>query len=233
MTKIKQQRYHHELLSIALIGNLWQNTHTTKRKAVKPSRHSLAIFTLTVSDNSATGVNISSLQDTDSITSYGGLIGVNTRPKGNSPSHLGMVVETCHPIFGWRKLTKFQGNPQMNHLLFTLTRLSPPIFCHWCCHGVFYHWRYFHCHCDCACYCRGCTMKQDKLISALSNIESAKSIMEDLNNIFGILREADPKEIECIRSLTFVMWKELETACQYLNDGYKVLDDEYSKGAFR
>ncbi len=58
MTKIKQQRYHHELLSIALIGNLWQNTHTTKLKAVKPSRHSLAIFTLTVSDNSATGVNI-------------------------------------------------------------------------------------------------------------------------------------------------------------------------------
>lgn len=55
-------------------------------------------------------------------------------------------------------------------------------------------------------------MKQDKLISALSNIESAKSIMEDLNNIFGILREADPKEIERIRSLTFVMWKELETA---------------------
>lgn len=125
MTKIKQQRYHHELLSIALIGNLWQNTHTTKLKAVKPSRHSLAIFTPTVSDNSPTSVNISSLQDTDSITSYGGLIGVNTRPKGNSPSHLGMVVETCHPIFGWRKLTKFQGNPQMNHLLFTLARLSP------------------------------------------------------------------------------------------------------------
>lgn len=46
MTKIKQQRYHHELLSIALIGNLWQNTHTTKLKAVKPSRHSLAILRL-------------------------------------------------------------------------------------------------------------------------------------------------------------------------------------------
>ena len=113
------------MLSIALIGNLWQNTHTTKLKAVKPSRHSLAIFTLTVSDNSATGVNISSLQDTDSITSYGGLIGVNTRPKGNSPSRLLAVVETCHPIFGWRKLTKLKGNPQMNHLLFTLARLSP------------------------------------------------------------------------------------------------------------
>lgn len=120
---IKQQRYHHEL--IALIGNLWQNTHTTKLKAVKPSRHSLAIFALTVSDNSATGVNISSLHNTDSITSYGGLIGVNTRPKGNSPSRLLAVVETCHPIFGWRKLTKLKGNPQMNHLLFTLTRLSP------------------------------------------------------------------------------------------------------------
>ncbi|RKM33708.1 hypothetical protein D6D60_04965 [Moraxella catarrhalis] len=125
MTKIKQQRYHHELSSIALISNLWQNTHTTKLKAVKPSRHPLAIFTPTVSDNSATGVNISSLHDTDSITSYGGLIGVNTRPKGNSPSRLLAVVETCHSIFGWRKLTKLKGNPQMNHLLFTLTRLSP------------------------------------------------------------------------------------------------------------
>lgn len=120
---IKQQRYHHEL--IALIGNLWQNNRTTKQIAVKPSRHSLAIFAPTVSANSATGVNISSLHDTDSITSYGGLIGVNTRPKGNSPSRLFAVVETCHPIFGWRKLTKQIGNPQMNHLLFTLTRLSP------------------------------------------------------------------------------------------------------------
>ncbi|AZQ88899.1 hypothetical protein D6D73_02810 [Moraxella catarrhalis] len=95
------------------------NNATTKFQAVQPNRHSLAIFTPTVSDNSPTSVNISSLQDTDSITSYGGLIGVNTRPKGNSPSHLGMVVETCHPIFGWRKLTKFQGNPRMNKFLFT------------------------------------------------------------------------------------------------------------------
>lgn len=46
-------------------------------------------------------------------------------------------------------------------------------------------------------------MKQDKLISALSNIESAKSIMEDLNNIFGILREADPKEIEAHQIANF------------------------------
>ena len=97
------------------------NNATTKFQAVQPNRHSLAIFTPTVSDNSPTSVNISSLQDTDSITSYGGLIGVNTRPKGNSPSHLGMVVETCHPIFGWRKLTKFQGNPRMNKFLFTHT----------------------------------------------------------------------------------------------------------------
>lgn len=88
----------HEL--IALIGNLWQNNRTTKLKAVKPSRHPLAIFAPTVSDNSATGVNISSLHNTDSITSYGGLIGVNTRPKGNSPSRLLAVVETCRPNMG-------------------------------------------------------------------------------------------------------------------------------------
>lgn len=106
-------------------ANNADNERTTKQIAVKPSRHSLAIFAPTVSDNSPTGVKISSLQDTDSITSYGGLIGVNTRPKGNSPSRLFAVVETCHPIFRWRKLTKQIGNPRMNHLLFTLSRLSP------------------------------------------------------------------------------------------------------------
>lgn len=97
------------------------NNATTKQKAVKPSRHSLAIFTPTVSDNSPTSVNISSLQDTDSITSYGGLIGVNTRPKGNSPSRLFAVVETCHPLSWVVTLTKQKGNPRMNKFLFTHT----------------------------------------------------------------------------------------------------------------
>lgn len=125
MNKIQCKSKLSEIISLDKVIGMINNTATTKFQAVKPSRHSLAIFTPTVSDNSATSVNISSLHDTDSITSYGGLIGVNTRPKGNSPSHLGMVVETCHPLSWVVKLTKFQGNPQMNHLLFTLTRLSP------------------------------------------------------------------------------------------------------------
>ncbi|OAV29205.1 hypothetical protein AO368_1129 [Moraxella catarrhalis] len=97
------------------------NNATTKQKAVKPSRHSLAIFTPTVSDNSPTSVNISSLQDTNSITSYGGLIGVNTRPKGNSPSRLFAVVETCHPLSWVVTLTKQKGAFAMNAITHTIS----------------------------------------------------------------------------------------------------------------
>ena len=82
----------------------------------------------------------------------------------------------------------------------------------------------------------GAPVKQDKLIEAqYPTLKVQNRIMEDGNNIFGILREADPKrKLEHIRSLTFVMWerasKGKKLLSQYLNDGYKVLDDEYSKG---
>lgn len=111
---------------LAKIFKLLHNNLTTKRKAVQPSRHSLAIFAPTVSDNSPTGVNISSLQDTDSITSYGGLREPNTIPfLGNKFRRLFAVVETCHPLSWVVKLTKRKGTLHMNHLLFTLARLSP------------------------------------------------------------------------------------------------------------
>lgn len=118
MTKIKQQRQYHEFSSLEPMSRLGQNNHTTKQKAVQPSRHPLAIF----SPNTATGEKHLSLQDIHNVSiSYGGLIGVNTRPKGNSPSRLFAVVETCRPILGWQKLTKQKGNPRMNKLSFTQT----------------------------------------------------------------------------------------------------------------
>lgn len=97
------------------------NNATTKHITALPSRHSLAIFTPTVSDNSPTGVNISSLQDTDSITSYGGVMGVNTRPKGNSPSRLCAVVEPCHPLLWVVTLTKHIGAFAMNAITHTIS----------------------------------------------------------------------------------------------------------------
>lgn len=97
------------------------NNTTTKPLTALPSRHSLAIFTPTVSDNSPTGVNISSLQDTDSITSYGGVMGVNTRPKGNSPNRLVAVVEPCHPLLWVVTLTKPLGAFAMNAITHTIS----------------------------------------------------------------------------------------------------------------
>lgn len=101
------------------------NNATTKQIAVLPSRHSLAIFTPTVSDNSPTSVNIPSLQDTYSITSYGGVIGVNTTPfLGNSPSRLFAVVEPCHPLLWVVKLTKQIGAFAMNAISNTIQKFS-------------------------------------------------------------------------------------------------------------
>ncbi|NSM10993.1 hypothetical protein G5C01_06440 [Moraxella bovoculi] len=112
----------HSTKSLAKSHEFGNNTATTKRKAVKPNRHSLAIFTPTVSNNSTTGVNASS-QDKHApswviralSSVFGGLIGVNTKPKGNSPSRLFAVVETRHPICGVVSLTKRKGTPTVNN----------------------------------------------------------------------------------------------------------------------
>ncbi len=98
------------------------NNATTKHITALPSRHSLAIFTPTVSDNSPTSVNIPSLQDTYSITSYGGVMGVNTIPfLGNSPSRLCAVVQPCHPLLWAVKLTKHIGAFAMNAITHTIS----------------------------------------------------------------------------------------------------------------
>lgn len=95
-----------EFISLAKVAGVIDNTATTKIQAVKPNRHTLAIFT----PRHSTGVNLSSLQDTFTVSSvYGGLIGVNTKPKGNSPSRICAVVETRHPINGVVSLTKHIG----------------------------------------------------------------------------------------------------------------------------
>lgn len=100
-----------EFISLVKVAGVIDNTATTKLSAVQPNRHTLAIFT----PKYPTGVNKTSLQDTCKVSSvYGGLIGVNTRPKGNSPSRLITVVETCHPIHGVVSLTKLSGVFAMN-----------------------------------------------------------------------------------------------------------------------
>ena len=87
----------------------------TTHKAVKPNRHSLAIFTPTYS----TGVNASLLSTDNVLTVYGGLIVQNTIPfLGNMYSRLYAVVETCQPLFlGLVTLTKHKGASIMTAFL--------------------------------------------------------------------------------------------------------------------
>lgn len=89
------------------------NTATTKRKAVKPNRHTLAIFmpTTCLTEQDTTGINILSLLNAyHGITAYGGLIEPNTIPlAGNKFSRLFAVVETRQPFFGLVSLTKRKG----------------------------------------------------------------------------------------------------------------------------
>lgn len=110
-----------EFISLAKVAGVIDNTATTKHISVKPNRHTLAIFT------PKAGVN-ASLQDTCTVSSvYGGLIGVNTKPKGNSPSRICAVVETRQPFLWLAKLTKHIGasimtaNAILSHSLAVLT----------------------------------------------------------------------------------------------------------------
>lgn len=96
--------------TLAKSSNLSNNTATTKHTSAQPSRHTLAIFMPNATH--ALSVFITSLLDACIIrlsAVYDGLIGVNTRPKGNSPSRMYAVVETHHPILGGALLTKHTG----------------------------------------------------------------------------------------------------------------------------
>lgn len=81
------------------------NSSTTKHITAKPSRHSLAIFVPKINPTTnrtiAAGAktrHIFSLSHNEEVISYDGLMGVNTRPKGNSPSRLCAVVQSRHPL---------------------------------------------------------------------------------------------------------------------------------------
>ena len=109
---------------IATDDNSSYHSLTTKLLAVKPSRHSLAIFVpktcLTTNQQATTGMNkntsvfIQARHISSAVTGaniYDGLIEPNTKPlAGNKLNRLLAVVKTRHPIFmGDNKLTKLLG----------------------------------------------------------------------------------------------------------------------------
>ena len=107
----------HPKNSLLLVAGMGQNNATTKLLAVKPSRHSLAIFVPRINPTTnrtiAAGAkrHIFSLSHNEEVISYDGLMGVNTRPKGNSPSRLYAVVQSRHPLplVNVTNLTKHTG----------------------------------------------------------------------------------------------------------------------------
>ena len=109
---------------IATDDNSGYHNHTTKLIAVKPSRHSLAIFVpktcLTTNQQATTGMNkntsvfIQARHISSAVTGaniYDGLIEPNTTAfTVNKLNRLVTVVKTRHPIFmGDNKLTKLLG----------------------------------------------------------------------------------------------------------------------------
>ena len=91
---------------LPLVAGMMDNSPTTKRKAVKPNRHTLAIFVPKIHKATnlvkSTGAkrHIYSLSKTiESVTSYGGLIRPNTIAfLVNKSSRLFAVVETRPPF---------------------------------------------------------------------------------------------------------------------------------------
>lgn len=94
----------HPKNNLLLVAGMGQNNATTKHITAKPSRQSLAIFVPKIHGATnpmiATGAkrHIFSLSHHEEVISYDGLMGVNTRPKGNSPSRLCAVVQSRHPL---------------------------------------------------------------------------------------------------------------------------------------
>lgn len=89
---------HFSLVKYAQNGD---NTATTKRKAVKPNRHTLAIFMPICHKQSTKGVNthiLSLLNAYHGITAYDGLRDVIQHPLGEYVRRLVAVVETRPPF---------------------------------------------------------------------------------------------------------------------------------------
>lgn len=91
--------------NLPLVAGIGQNTATTKRKAVKPSRHTLAIF-VPVNHGATNPMITTSAKTTHilnaySVATYGGLIRPNTIAfMVNKSSRLFAVVETRPPYTG-------------------------------------------------------------------------------------------------------------------------------------
>ena len=107
----------HPKNSLLLVADMMDNNATTNHTTAKPSRHSLAIFVPRINPTTnrtiAPGAkrHIFSLSHNEEVISYDGLMGVNTRPKGNSPSRLYAVVQSRHPLplVNVTNLTKHTG----------------------------------------------------------------------------------------------------------------------------
>ena len=118
MSKIKYKPQFDENKSFEKAPNLSENSATTKKQAVSPSRHTLAIF-MSYAPSSVLGDSMGIIIITLSLlytyfiqvlTVYGGLIKPNIIPLwGNKLSRLVSVVETRHPLSWVVLLTKKQG----------------------------------------------------------------------------------------------------------------------------
>lgn len=111
--------YHqaHPKNSLLLVAGMGQNNATTKLKAVKPNRHSLAIFVPKINPTTnrtiATGTNtphILYISKNGYISAMGGFIDRIKNHCGNKSSRLSAVVTTRPPLNGLGvNLTKLKG----------------------------------------------------------------------------------------------------------------------------
>lgn len=110
--------YHqaHPKNSLLLVADMMDNNATTKLTAVKPSRHSLAIFVPKINPTTnrtiAAGAktrHIFSLSHNEEVISYGGFIDRIKNLYGNKSSRLLTVVTSRHLLIGGQKITKLTG----------------------------------------------------------------------------------------------------------------------------
>lgn len=103
MSKFNFKGLMSEFFSLDNLGKIANNATTTTHKAViKPNRQTMAFLLSEIRQNQ----HIYALLGC--FFFYVGLIGVNTKPKGNSPSRLYAVVETQRLFLAF-SLTKHKG----------------------------------------------------------------------------------------------------------------------------
>ena len=109
--------YHqaHPKNSLPLGVGVIDNSATTKLKAAKPSRHTLAIFVPKINPTTNRTYNTGAIRHIYSlpimeVISYGGFIDLIQNRYGNKSSRLSAVVTTRPPFTGVRnQLTKLKG----------------------------------------------------------------------------------------------------------------------------